>query len=291
MSSPSPHAALWPLERGLAFLNHGSFGACPTEVLRHQSALRAEMEAEPVRFLSRELDDRLDAARTALAAFVGAAPEDLAFVTNATSGVNAVLRSLPLGPDDELLTTDHAYKACWNTLEFVAERARARVVVAPIPFPLSSPDEVVGAVLSRVTARTRLALLDHVTSPTALILPIERLIAELGRRGIDVLVDGAHAPGMLPLDLGALGAAYYSGNCHKWLCAPKGSAFLWVRRDRRQRGPAAHHQPRRRGDASRTARASTSSSTGRARATRRPGSPCRRRSTTSARSSRAAGPR
>ena len=233
MSSPSPHAALWPLERGLAFLNHGSFGACPTEVLRHQSALRAEMEAEPVRFLSRELDDRLDAARTALAAFVGAAPEDLAFVTNATSGVNAVLRSIPLGHDDELLTTDHAYKACWNTLEFVAERAGARVVVAPIPFPLTSAEDVVGAVLSRVTARTRLALLDHVTSPTALILPIERLIAELSGRGIDVLVDGAHAPGMLPLDLGALGAAYYSGNCHKWLCAPKGSAFLWVRRDRR----------------------------------------------------------
>jgi len=233
VTAVTPLADRWPLERGLAFLNHGSFGACPAEVLEYQSGLRAEMEAEPVRFLSRELDDRLDAARTALAAFLGAAPEDLAFVTNATSGVNAVLRSLALAPGDELLTTDHAYRACWNTLEFVAERASAQVVIAPIPFPLASPEDVATALMSRVTPRTRLALLDHVTSPTALILPIERLIAELGRRGIDVLVDGAHAPGMLLLHLDGLGAAYYSGNCHKWLCAPKGSAFLWVRRDRR----------------------------------------------------------
>ena len=226
-------AELWPLDRSVVFLNHGSFGACPREVLRHQAALRDEMETQPVRFLSRELDDRLDAARGALAAFVGADADDLAFVTNATSGVNAVLRSLTLSPGDELLTTDHAYPACRNALEFVAGRSGAKVVVAKVPFPVASADEIVDAVMRSVTSRTRLASLDHVTSPTALVLPIERLIAELGERSVEVLVDGAHAPGMVPLALRDLGAAYYSGNCHKWLCAPKGSGFLWVRRDRR----------------------------------------------------------
>ncbi|HYB42908.1 MAG TPA: aminotransferase class V-fold PLP-dependent enzyme [Candidatus Methylomirabilis sp.] len=232
MSRSGDLADLWPLDRRLTFLNHGSFGACPAEVLRHQGALRAEMEAEPVRFLSRELDDRLDAARRPLGAFLGADPDDLAFVNNATSGVNAVLRSLRLEPGDELLTTDHAYNACRNALRFAAERWGARVAVADVPFPVGSPVAVADAVMAAVTPRTRLALLDHVTSATGMILPIEELIAELGRRGVEVIVDGAHAPGMIPLDLPALGAGFYSGNCHKWLCAPKGSAFLWVRRDR-----------------------------------------------------------
>jgi isopenicillin-N epimerase len=232
MAKPEEWAALWPLERGIAFLNHGSYGACPSEILRHQAALRAEMEAEPVRFLGRELEGRLDAAREALAAFVGADPDDLAFIANATGGVNAVLRSLSFSAGDAVLTTDHCYAACRNTLDYVAARSGVKVNVAVVPFPVASPDAVVEAVLAKVTPRTRLALLDHITSPTGIILPIERMVAELQRRGVETIVDGAHAPGMVPVDLRALGAAYYSANCHKWICAPKGSAFLWVRRDR-----------------------------------------------------------
>ncbi len=232
--SPSPFAALWPLDPGVAYLNHGSFGACPTALLEHQRALQLELEREPVDFLSRGLARRLGSAREPLAAFVGADPDDLAFVGNATAGVGTVLRSLGLGPGDELLITNHAYGACRKTLEFVAARAGATVVTARVPFPLRGAEEVVEPVLAALTPRTRLALLDHVTSPTGLVFPIERLVRELAARGVDTLVDGAHALGMLPLELARLGAAYYTANAHKWLCAPKGAAFLFVRRDRQQ---------------------------------------------------------
>ena len=232
MKRPAADPQHWLLDPALVFLNHGAFGACPRRVLEQQNEWRARLERQPLQFLVRELETALDAARTALARFTGAAAEDLVFVPNATSGVNTVLRSLHFQPGDELLVTNQEYNASRNALDFVADRSGARVVVAEIPFPFRHAEELVAPVLAAVTPRTRLALLDHVTSQTGIILPLPRLVAELNQRGVEVLVDGAHAPGMVPLNLDQLGAAYYTGNCHKWLCAPKSAAFLHVRRDR-----------------------------------------------------------
>jgi isopenicillin-N epimerase len=222
----------WTLEPGTVYLNHGSFGACPRVVLEEQARWRARLEANPMRFFARELEGLLEQALGALGAFVGAAPTNIAFVPNATAGLNAVLRSLDFAPGDEILATDHLYPACRATLEYVARRTGARVVVVPVPFPVA---DIAGPVLAAAGPRTRLAVLDHVTSPTALVFPVETLVRELAARGIDTLVDGAHAPGMVPLRLEELGAAYYTGNCHKWLCAPKGAGFLYARPDRQER--------------------------------------------------------
>lgn len=225
----------WPLDPAVTFLNHGSFGSCPTQVMAIAEALRARIEREPVRYLVVDLEAKLDEARAVIAGLLGAQAEDLAFVPNATFGVNSVVSSLALAPGDELLTFSHAYNACKNVLEYAAARAGASVVVAKVPFPTPGSDAIVEAVLAKVTPRTKLAMIDHVTSQTALVLPVKRLIAELAARGVDTLVDAAHAPGMVPMALDDFGAAYTTGNFHKWVCSPRGAAFLHVRRDRQEK--------------------------------------------------------
>jgi len=219
------------LDPDVIFLNHGSFGACPRPVLEAYQRIQLELERQPVRFLGREFRDRMADARAALAGYLHADTDDLVYVQNATTGLNAVARSLHLLPGDEILTTDHEYGALDRTWRFVCQQTGAHYVRAPLSVPIGSVDDVVEQVWSRVTERTRVLFLSHITSPTALILPIEPLIAKAREAGILTVIDGAHAPGQIQLDLDALGADVYAGNCHKWMLAPKGSGFLHVRRD------------------------------------------------------------
>ncbi|MEO7118215.1 MAG: aminotransferase class V-fold PLP-dependent enzyme, partial [Candidatus Limnocylindrales bacterium] len=230
-------AQLWLLDPALTFLNHGSFGACPAVILAAQTAWRERMERDPVRFMEFDLEPALDAARGRLAALVGAQHDDLAFVANATTGVNTALTSFgrELVAGDEILTTDHEYNAVLNAASRVAVERDARLVIAAVPFPVTGDDQVVEAILAALTPRTRIAVISHVTSATAVIFPIHRLVAELAARNVLTIVDGAHAPGMVPVAIDALGAAAYAGNGHKWLCGPKGAGFLHVRRDLQER--------------------------------------------------------
>jgi isopenicillin-N epimerase len=223
---------LFNLQAGAVFLNHGSFGLTPRAVLAAQAALRAEMESQPVRFLGRQrLQPRLRATARQLGSFLGAHGADIAFVDNATTGVNAVLRSLDLRPGDEILVTDHTYGAVRNTVRYVCARSRTSMVEVRLPFPASGADAIVDAITAALSPRTRLAVLDLVTSVSALVMPVARLAAACRAAGAQVLVDAAHAPGMLDLDVTALGADWVSGNLHKWLFAPKGSGFLWARQE------------------------------------------------------------
>ena len=232
IASRSPFAQHFSLDPNVIYLNHGAFGSCPLFVQAKQNEFRERLERNPVHFFTRELERLLDDTRAVLGPFVGARPEDLVFVPNATAGVNTVLSALDLEPGAELVINDHTYPACRNAVQYWAARRSHQVRVAKLPFPLASGEELSQAILAQVTERTRLVLLDHVTSPSGLITPLESLVRTLHERGIDTLVDGAHGPGMLPLALEQLGAAYYTGNLHKWGCAPKGAAFLWVRPDR-----------------------------------------------------------
>lgn len=216
------------LDPGITFLNHGSFGATPRVVLQAQQQVQLEMERNPVAFLGRGSALRLAAARQRLAEDIGARGDDLVFVPNATTGVNIVARSLALAPGDEVLTTDHEYGACIATWQRRCAEAGAvlRTVAVPLPF---EPESFADRMLAALTPRTRLVFVSHVTSTTALLFPLQALCAAARERGVTTLVDGAHAPGQLALDLERVGADFYTGNCHKWMCAPKGSAFLHVR--------------------------------------------------------------
>ena len=219
------------LRPGAVFFNHGSFGACPRPVFEAYQRWQLELERQPVEFLQHRLNDLLQEARQDLAAFLNADADDLVFVTNVSLGLNIVLRSLDLQPGDEVLSTDHEYGTLDRAWELVCKKSGARYVRRPVPLPITTAAEVVDAVWSGFGDRTRVLYLSHITSPTALILPIVELIRKARAAGVITIIDGAHAAGQIPLDLTALGADFYAANCHKWMMAPKGVGFLHARRE------------------------------------------------------------
>ena len=224
------------LDPGITFLNHGSFGACPRPVFEVYQRWQRELERQPVEFLSRRIRDLLAEARQPLAALVGCDPSDLVYVTNATTAVNAVARSLArtlsLGNGDEVLTTDHEYGAAVRAWQFVCRHSGARLVQQPLPVPVAGPEEAAAALWAGVSERTRVIFLSHITSPTALVLPVAEICRRARAAGIVTVIDGAHALGQIGLDMQAVDADFYTANAHKWLLAPKGCAFLYARPDR-----------------------------------------------------------
>jgi isopenicillin-N epimerase len=222
----------WLLDPKVSYLNHGAFGATPSRVMEGRFSWLEEIEREPVQFYDHVLGPQLEEARKALGAFVGAPSDRLVFASNATTGINTALAAQSLSDNDEILLTDHEYGATRNATRHYAQQSGAALRTVNIPFPISGAAAATEAILAAVSSRTRLLVIDHVTSVTGLVLPIAEIVSEMNTRGIDTLVDGAHAPGMVPLDVEKLGATYYVGNCHKWVCSPKGAAFLAVREDR-----------------------------------------------------------
>ena len=236
-SYDAANRSLWGLKENIDFLNHGSFGASPKAVLDRQLALREMMEMDPVEFIENTGMEMWADALNRLSDFLKADPAGMAFVPNATTGVNTVLASLKLDEGDKILVTDTTYQACRNAVDAIIERSGCQVSVACITLPIDDEEEIVDSVMGAVDDRTRLALIDSVVSPTGIRMPFERLVKELQDLGVDVLLDAAHGPGLVPLDINGLNAAYVTGNCHKWLCTPKGSAFLHVREDKRDIRP------------------------------------------------------
>ena len=220
---------LFLLDPDVIFLNHGSFGATPRPVFEIYQKWQRQLEWQPVQFLGVDLGQHLSAARAALAAFINTSADDLAYVPNATFAVNVVARSLSLGPGDEVLTTDHEYGACDNVWRYLSQRQGFRYVAQPVSLPASTPDAILAQLWQGVTPRTKVIFLSHITSPTALTLPVAEICARARAANILTVVDGAHALGQIPLDMAALGADFYTSNAHKWLCSPKGSAFLYAR--------------------------------------------------------------
>jgi isopenicillin-N epimerase len=220
--------AQWMLAEGVTFLNHGSYGALPRSVFDEQERWRRRIEAEPIELLGRRQPELIEAAKAPLGELLHMRAERFGLVTNATEGINAVLHSLRLKEGGELLTTNHVYNAVRQAMRHAATRQGASYREIEVATPVGSAAQIAQRVLDQVSDRTRLLVVDHITSPTALIFPAAQIVAGCAKRGVEVLVDGAHAPGMIELDVPSLGAAYYAGNLHKWCCAPKGCAFLWV---------------------------------------------------------------
>lgn len=237
MTTPTlghPIRSEWDLDPAFLTVNHGSFGATPRTVLADQRAWQDRMERQPSRFMSTIYPAAIRHAADALGAFLNAGGSEIVFVDNATTGCNAVLRSLPIAPGQDVLILSHAYGAVRNAVRFATEQAGARITTAAIPFPDPTEDSLVAAVTGAITPNTCLAVIDHITSGSAIVLPAQRIVAACHAAGIPVLIDGAHAPGQIDLDLTAIGADWYVGNCHKWLCAPKGCGFLYAAPERQQ---------------------------------------------------------
>jgi isopenicillin-N epimerase len=223
-----PHFLLDP---DVIFLNHGSFGACPRPVFAEYQRWQLELERQPVEFLARRITALMAEARARLADYLGAAADDVIYFPNPTTAMNMAAGNLDLKPGDEILTTDHEYGAMDRTWRFICNQTGARYIQRPIPLPLTSAEKFVESFWGGVTARTRIIFISHLTSPTALIFPVKEICRRAREAGLLSLIDGAHAPGQLSLNLTELGADVYVGACHKWLCAPKGSAFLYARRE------------------------------------------------------------